>query len=128
MLRNSDKQTAEATGGKHDHEARSVLGCQHLNCYGYKKDPNYANHDYNSEYTKPNQAAYDAGRKYLGTGQTYSELVTANIKNDPVGSTLAGVGMTGLGVVASGAGMARKDFWKRDARRVRWRRTREYKA
>jgi hypothetical protein len=47
ILRNSDKQTAEASGGKHDYEVRSIVGCQNLNCNGYKNDPQYANHDYN---------------------------------------------------------------------------------
>ncbi|MEX3977784.1 hypothetical protein AB4Y45_02240 [Paraburkholderia sp. EG287A] len=34
ILRNSDKQTAEASGGKHDWEIRSIVGCQNLNCDG----------------------------------------------------------------------------------------------
>lgn len=93
LQRNSDKQTADAAGGKHDYEIRSLIGCQNLNCNGYKNDPQYANHDFNSQYIKPNQAAYNAGQKQLGTGQTYNDLVTSNIKKNPVGSTLAGAGM-----------------------------------
>lgn len=103
MLRNSDKQTAEASGGKRDYEVRSIVGCQNLNCDGYKNDPQYANHAYNGEYIEPNRASYDFGQRRLGHGQTYNELVTSNIKQDPVGSTLAGVGMMGLGVVTGGS-------------------------
>jgi filamentous hemagglutinin len=102
ILRNSDKQTADASGGKHDWEVRSIVGCQNLNCNGSKNDPNYANHDYNSQYIVPNQAAYDAGQKYIGSGLTYDGLVTKNIQNDPVGSTLAGTGLMGLGLVTGG--------------------------
>ncbi|WP_175689828.1 hemagglutinin repeat-containing protein [Burkholderia anthina] len=103
ILRNSDKQTAEAAGGKHDYEIRSILGCQNLNCDGYKNDPQYANHDYNSQYIKPNQGAYDLGQQQLGRGQTYNDLVTSNMKMDSVGTTLAGAGMIGLGLVTGGS-------------------------
>jgi filamentous hemagglutinin len=103
LLRNSDKQTAQASGGRHDYEVRSIVGCQNLNCDGYKNDPQYANHDYNSEYIEPNRASYGFGQRRLGDGQTYNERVTANIKQDPVGSTLAGVGMIGLGVATGGS-------------------------
>jgi filamentous hemagglutinin len=102
MQRNSDKQTADAAGGKHDYEIRSIIGCQNLNCNGYKNDPQYANHDYNNELIAGNQAAYNMGQGQLGSGQTYNDLVTGNIKQDPVGSTLAGAGMVGLGVVTGG--------------------------
>ncbi|CBW74016.1 Hemolysin [Mycetohabitans rhizoxinica HKI 454] len=78
------------------------MGCQNLNCYGDKKDPQYANHDYNRKFIEPNQEAYDAGQSQLGQGQTYNELVTSNIQKDPVGSTLAGAGMIGLGVATAG--------------------------
>ena len=97
ILSNSNKQTAKATGGKHDYEIRSIIGCQNLNCDGYKNDPQYANNDYNKELIAPNQGAYDAGQAQLGTGKTYNELVTGHIKQDPLGSTLAGVGMIGVG-------------------------------
>ncbi|EON12910.1 Hemolysin [Pandoraea sp. SD6-2] len=102
MLRNSDKQTAEASGGKHDYDIRRVVGCQNLNCAGDVNDPQYANHDFNSHYIKSNEAAYNLGQEQLGRGQTYGELVTSNMKKDPVGSTLAGVGMIGLGLVMGG--------------------------
>ena len=102
ILSNSDKQTADATGGKHDYEVRSIIGCQNLNCDGYKNDPQYANNDYNKELIAPNQGAYDAGQGQLGTGKTYDELVTGNIKQDPFGSTIAGVGIIGLGVATGG--------------------------
>lgn len=103
MLRNSDQQTADASGGKHDYEVRSILGCQNLNCNGYKTDPYYADHNYNSQYIASNQTAYGLGQQQLGYGQTYNDLVTSNIKKDPVGSTLAGSGMIGLGVVTGGS-------------------------
>ena len=102
LQRNSDKQTADAAGGKHDYEIRSLIGCQNLNCDGYKTDVQYANSNFNSQFIKPNQAAYNAGQKQLGTGQTYSDLVTSNIKKDPLGATVAGAGMIGLGVVSGG--------------------------
>ena len=103
ILRNSDKQTAEASGGKHDYEVRRIVGCQSLNCNGYKNDLQYANHAYNSEYIEPNRASYDLGQRRLGHGETYNELVTANINKDPVGAALAGVGLIGLGVATGGS-------------------------
>ncbi len=102
MLSNSDKRTAEATDGKHDYEIRRIIGCQNLNCDGYKSDPNYGDHAYNSEYVEPNRSSYELGQQQLGRGQTYNELVTSNIQKDPVGSTLAGVGMMGLGLATGG--------------------------
>jgi len=65
LQRNSDQQTADASGGKHDYEIRSLVGCQLLNCDGYKNDPQYANHDYNNQFIAPNQGAYDAGQAQL---------------------------------------------------------------
>jgi filamentous hemagglutinin len=103
ILKNSDKQTAEASGGKHDYEVRRIVGCQNLNCDGYKNDPQYADHHHNSEYIEPNRVSYDFGQRRLGHGQTYNELVTSNFKQDPVGSTLAGVGMMGLGLATGGS-------------------------
>jgi filamentous hemagglutinin len=102
MQRNSDQQTADATGGKHDYEIRSVIGCQNLNCNGYKNDQQYANHDYNSQLIALNYDAYNAGRKQLDQGKTYNDLVTSNIKKDPIGATLSGVGMVGVGVATGG--------------------------
>jgi len=104
MQRNSDQQTAAAVGGIHDYQIRSVIGCQNLNCNGYKNDPQYANHDANSEWIAPNQEAYNVAQTQLDQGKTYSDLVAGNIKKDPVGATLAGAGMMGLGVV-TGAGL-----------------------
>jgi hypothetical protein len=101
ILRNADKQTADAAGGKHDYEVRAIIGCQNLNCDGYKTDPQYANHADSSQYIAGNQGAYNAGQSQLGTGQTYNGLVSSNIKKDPVGATLAGVGLIGLGVVTA---------------------------
>lgn len=102
MLSNSDKQTAEASGYKHDYEVRKIVGCQNLNCNGATNDPYYSDHNYNSQYTAANQDAYNRAQVRLGKGQTYNELVTSNIKKDPVGATLAGAGMIGLGLVTAG--------------------------
>ena len=106
LLRNSDKDTASSTGGVHDYDLRGILGCQNLNCKGSSNDLNYANHEYNSQLVAPNQTAYNAGSNQLGTGKTYNQLVTANIQNDPVGATLAGAGMVGLGYLTGGTGTA----------------------
>jgi len=103
MLRNSDQQTADASGGKHDYEVRSILGCQNLNCNGYKTDPYYADHNYNSQYIALNQTAYDLGQQQLRYGQTYNELVTSNVKNNPISTTIAGVGTIGVGVLTGGS-------------------------
>jgi filamentous hemagglutinin len=102
VLRNSDRQTAEASGGKHDYEIRHIVGCQYLNCFNDKKDSQYANHDYNRELIEPNRSSYDLGQQQFGRGQTYNELVKSNIQKDPVGATLAGTGMIGLGVATVG--------------------------
>ncbi|MGZ9709676.1 hypothetical protein ACXX82_02505 [Glaciimonas sp. GNP009] len=104
ILSNSDAETANAAGGKHDYELRSIIGCQNLNCDGDVNDPEYANHDYNSEFTAENQAGYDAGQGQLGKGQTYNDLVADNIRKDPIGAALAGLGMVGFGLV-TGTGL-----------------------
>lgn len=105
MLRNSDKQTADASGGVHDYEVRSIIGCQNLNCNGYKNDPQYANHFYNAEYIPLNQVAYTLGQSEIGRGQTYNGLVTSNVQNNPISIALAGAGMMASGV-GIGGGLA----------------------
>jgi filamentous hemagglutinin len=42
----------------------------------------------------------------LTTGRTYNQLVTSNVKSDPVGATVAGAGMVGLGYMTGGTGTA----------------------
>lgn len=107
MLRNSDQQTAQASGDKHDYEVRSILGCQNLNCNGYKTDPYYADHNYNSQYIASNQTAYDLGQMQIGTGLTYGGLVASNYDKDPVGNTVARAGASLLaGSVAGGIAVA----------------------
>ncbi|AIY40132.1 Putative large exoprotein involved in heme utilization or adhesion of ShlA/HecA/FhaA family [Collimonas arenae] len=101
-LRNSDAQTAQAEGGIHDYQVRSILGCQLLNCSGSTTDFNYLNHGFNSQYVAANQQAYTLGIWQSTTGQTYDQLVTSNIQKDPVGATLAGAGMLGLGLATAG--------------------------
>jgi filamentous hemagglutinin len=83
--RNSDKRTADASGGKHDWAVRSIVGCQNLNCDGYKNDPQYANHDYNGEYIEPNRASYDRGQGQLGSGLTDAELRQENLPYERLG-------------------------------------------
>ena len=102
LQRNLDGQTAQAEGDVHDYQLHSILGCQVLECNASSTDPNYWNHNYNSQYIAPNQQAYDLGIGQSHTGQTYNQLVTSNVKNDPVGATLAGAGMIGLGVITAG--------------------------
>lgn len=102
LQRNVDGQTAQADGGVHDYQVRSILGCEMLECDASSTDPNYWNHNYNSQYIAPNQQEYNLGIAQSRTGQSYSQLVTSNIKNDPVGAGLAGAGMIGLGVVTAG--------------------------
>ncbi|WP_144112676.1 hypothetical protein [Paraburkholderia sp. BCC1886] len=106
LQRNSDQQTADASGGVHDYEVRSIIGCKNLNCDGYKNDPQYANHSYNSQYIASNQQAYDAGQGQLNKGVTYNDLVANNVKNNPISTTIAGAGMIGLGVVTGGGNLA----------------------
>jgi filamentous hemagglutinin len=96
------EELAQAANGKHDYEVRGILGCQNLNCNGYKTDPNYADHNYNAQFIAPNQSAYKLGQQQLGAGQTYDQLVTGNLKKNPVGAALAGAGMIGLGVATGG--------------------------
>ncbi|CAB3755758.1 hypothetical protein [Paraburkholderia solisilvae] len=102
ILRNSDKQTSDASGGVHDYEIRAIVGCERLNCDGYKNDPQYANHDYNSQYIANNQQAYDAGQSQIGKGMTYNDLVKNNVKNNPISTAIAGVGMIALGGAVAG--------------------------
>ncbi|BBU31404.1 hypothetical protein BTHE68_51380 [Burkholderia sp. THE68] len=104
MMRNSDQQTAQASGGIHDYDVIGIVGCQNLNCNGYKNDPQYANHDYNSQYIADNQAANLMGRTQLDTGKTPKQLADANYDKDPYGNTIARAGATILaGSVAGGA-------------------------
>jgi len=102
LQRNVDGQTAQADGGVHDYQVRSILGCQMLECNASSTDPNYWNHNYNSQYIAPNQQAYDLGIGQSHTGQTYNQLVTSNVKNNPVSTAIAGAGMIGLGIATAG--------------------------
>jgi filamentous hemagglutinin len=104
MLRNSDKQTGDASGGKHDWDVRSIVGCQNLNCNASKNDPNYANHDYNSQFIAPNQGAYDLGQQNLGSGVTDAELRQQNLFYERTGKfALAGAACLLSGGVAGKA-------------------------
>ncbi|WP_034300613.1 hemagglutinin repeat-containing protein [Herbaspirillum sp. RV1423] len=88
LQRNSDKQTADASAGKHDYEIRSLVGCQLLNCNGYKNDSQYANHDYNKQYIASNQGVYDAGQTQLNRGLTDQEFRNQNIVSERIGKTV----------------------------------------
>ncbi|MBB2919324.1 filamentous hemagglutinin [Cupriavidus alkaliphilus] len=85
ILRNSDKETADAADGKHDYEVRSIVGCLNLNCDGSKTDPNYSNPDYNSQHISGNQTAYDRGQQNIGTGLTEVELRDKNLVYERIG-------------------------------------------
>ena len=106
MMRNVDKEFAEWTGGIHDYPVRRIMGCQILKCSASKTDPSYANSNINSQYIVGNQGSYDLGLGQLPTGKSYNQLVTGNVQNDPVGATVAGAGMVGLGYLTGGAGAA----------------------
>ncbi|SEA11119.1 two-partner secretion domain-containing protein [Paraburkholderia sartisoli] len=105
LQRNVDGQTAQADGGVHDYQVRSILGCQMLECNASSIDPNYWNHGYNSQYIASNQVAYTLGLSQGTNGQTYNGLVTSNVQNNPISTAIAGAGMIGLGTV-TGAGLA----------------------
>ncbi|XOD02580.1 hemagglutinin repeat-containing protein [Burkholderia sp. 22PA0099] len=103
LMRNSDQQTAQASGGVHDYEVRGIVGCKNLNCKGYANDPNYADHNYNSQYIAENQVANLLGRTQFGTGKTPQQLIDSNYDKDPFGNTIARAGGTLLaGSVTAG--------------------------
>jgi hypothetical protein len=77
-----DQQTSNASGGAQDYKVHAIIGCQSLNCDGYKTDPQYANHDCNRHYIAGNQQAYD-------------DLVN----NNPVSTAIAGTGMVGYSLL-----------------------------
>ncbi|RZT36669.1 two-partner secretion domain-containing protein [Cupriavidus agavae] len=105
ILRNSDERTANAAGGKHDYDVRKIVGCQNLNCNG-STEAEYVNHDFNRELIPVNRAGYDLGQSQVGAGQTYNELVEANMKKDPVGPAVLGLGLVGMGYLTGGSGTA----------------------
>ncbi|VVE58680.1 filamentous hemagglutinin [Pandoraea horticolens] len=94
MLRNSDKKTSDASGGIMDWDVRRIVGCQHLNCNGKTDDPQYENHEYNSQFIAKNQQIYDAGTGRLGVGKTYEQMVRDNYDKDPIGNNIARAGVT----------------------------------
>lgn len=102
ILRNSDQSAAEQSGGIHDYGLRAVIGCQNLNCDGYKNDPNYSDASYNVQYIAPNSNSYAKGISFDGTGQTYNQLVKQNVKDNPVSTGIAGVALVGTGVAVAG--------------------------
>jgi len=85
MLRNSDLEAFAASGGKKDYEIRKWVGCQNLNCDGYKNDPQYANSNYNSQYINQNRESYDEGQQQLGAGLTEAELRNQNLAYERTG-------------------------------------------
>jgi filamentous hemagglutinin len=100
MRRNSDKRTADATGPVHDWAVRGILGCQNLNCYGFRNDAKYANADYNADLVGNNMESWIGSQAVLGSGVTYNEQVELNIRKDPIGTTIAGTGMVAFGTAA----------------------------
>ena len=102
MLRNSDASASAQSGGVSDYKLRSLVGCAALNCNASKTDPDYAKSAVNSQYLAANWGTFDNGFEQLTTGQTYNQLVTKNVKDNPVSTGIAGVGMVGYGVVIGG--------------------------
>ena len=102
LLIGMDRDAAEMAAGKVDWELRGVVGCGALKCFSGGKDVSYGDASVNSEYIISNWDAYQRARLYLGLGQTFDERVKSNMKNDPIGTSLAGVGMMGLGVIMGG--------------------------
>ncbi|WP_168224781.1 DUF637 domain-containing protein [Rhodoferax aquaticus] len=102
MLRNSDASASAQSGGVNDYKLRSLMGCQLLNCDASKTDPDYANSRVNSQFLASNWSTYANGLSQLKTGQTYNQLVTNNVKDNPVSTGVAGAGMIGYGVVIGG--------------------------
>ncbi|EJM95342.1 hypothetical protein PMI40_05017 [Herbaspirillum sp. YR522] len=104
MLRNSDKQTADAAGAIHDYEIISLVGCKMLNCNGYKDDTQYANHDYNSEFILVNENAYRLAQGNLGIGVSDQEFRKQNIISERIGKgalALTGCALAGPTVCQS---------------------------
>ncbi|MGC9562543.1 VENN motif pre-toxin domain-containing protein [Brachymonas sp. M4Q-1] len=100
MWRNSD--AAAGASGVHDYSLRSVLGCSNLNCASSSTDAMYGSASYNSKYAAETMELYLKGVRYLNYGVTYNGLVEGDVKNNPIGTGLAGVGAVGLGVVVGG--------------------------
>ncbi|ESJ26718.1 filamentous hemagglutinin [Cupriavidus sp. HPC(L)] len=111
ILRNSDKQTAEDTGGKHDYEVRSVIGCNNLNCDGYKNDKSYADHGYNSQYISLYEESYRYGQQQIGAGMSSAQLREKNLIYERFGKGALAItacaisGGTACQAAASGFGM-----------------------
>lgn len=108
LQRNVDGQTSKAEGGIQDYPLHGILGCAVLECNDASNDPNYNNHNFNSQFVTSNQTVDALGRAQANTGQTWSGLTTSNIKNNPVSTTIAGAAMMGTGVAVAGsvAGLA----------------------
>ncbi|WP_422650514.1 hypothetical protein [Cupriavidus sp. H18C1] len=111
ILRNSDKQTADGAGGRRDYEVRSIIGCNNLNCDGYKNDKNYADHDYNSQYVSLYEEAFKSGQKQIGTGMSSAQLREKNLIYERFGKGALAItacaisGGTACQAAASGFGM-----------------------
>ena len=107
MLRNSDQTTNQAAGGVHDYVLRGIVGCLNLACnLASTNSVAYMDSTINQQYIPPNSNSYAKGLSFNDYGQTYNQLVTGNVKNNPIGATVAGAGMIGLGYLTGGAGAA----------------------
>jgi filamentous hemagglutinin len=102
ILRNSDATANAQSGGVADWNLRSIVGCQNLNCTGYKTDPDYANPNVNREYISPNYTAYTNAQSFINRGRTYDQQVQKNVQDNPVSTGIAGAGITALGVLVAG--------------------------
>ena len=101
--RNADAQTAQTDGTKHDYEVIAILGLNNLAGNVAKTDPAaYNNPMLNRDLIAANSNAYAKSLSFSGYGQTYGQLVTKNIKDNPVSTGIAGVAMTATGAVVAG--------------------------
>ncbi|MES2407738.1 MAG: hypothetical protein V4528_10515 [Pseudomonadota bacterium] len=92
-----------ADGGKHDYEVISILGLNNLAGNVATTDPAaYNNPTLNRELIAPNNSAYANSLNFNGTGQTYGQLLTSNIKDNPVSTGIAGVAMVATGAAVAG--------------------------
>ena len=85
ILRNSDKDSAESAGARHDWEIRAAVGCSNLNCSGFKTDPEYANSQFNMQFVGTYFDSYAGGMGFLQSGLTDLELRQKNLTYERLG-------------------------------------------
>ena len=85
ILRNSDKDSAESAGARHDWEIRAAVGCSNLNCSGFETDPEYANSQFNMQFVGTYFDSYAGGMGFLQSGLTDLELRQKNLTYERLG-------------------------------------------